>query len=204
MLTHGMGALLSVASLPIMINAAHSSDAFGAVTSASIFGSSLILLYTISALYHFFSHPGTKIVFQRFDHICIYLLIAGTYTPFTLSVIGGSLGWTLFGIVWGMAILGITFKAIFGPRYDLASSILYVCMGWMVLFGIQTVVSNMPTTAFILLAAGGAAYTLGVPFYLKDTKKKWFHGIWHCFVLAGSALHVLAILSFYKYTSTIL
>ncbi len=192
-ITHGLGAALSIAALPIMIVTACNTGGAARIVSASIFGSSLFLLYLISTLYHSLPQGRAKAVFQRLDHICIYLLIAGTYTPFTLCVLQGGLGWSLFGIVWGMAAAGIIFKAIFGPRYDAVSAVCYVAMGWLVLLAIKTIFISLTPPALGLLIAGGAFYTLGVPFYLKDTKIHWFHSIWHCFVLAGSICHFLAV-----------
>lgn len=190
--THGIGAALAIAALPVlMVFAAPQSAA--AITSAAVFASSLIVLYLISTLYHAIPHRPTKQVFQRLDHICIYLAIAGTYTPFTLCVIGGALGWTIFGLVWGLALCGIVFKAVFGARYDGVSALLYLVMGWLVLIGIQTLWANSTTAGLTFLILGGLAYTLGVPFYLLDSRRRWFHGIWHCFVLAGSTFHFFAV-----------
>lgn len=190
-ITHGIGAALAIVALPVLtILAAPQSTT--AITGAAIFSASLILLYLISTLYHSIPHQTTKRVFQRLDHICIYLAIAGTYTPFTLCVIGGVLGWIIFGLVWSLALCGIIFKAIFGARYDRLSALLYVVMGWLVLIGIQTLWANSSAAGLTFLILGGLAYTLGVPFYLLDSRRKWFHSIWHCFVLAGSILHVFA------------
>jgi hemolysin III len=195
-ITHGLGACFAVAALPIMLLSSHATGRTSAIVGAAIFGSAMVILYTISTLYHSLPSGTAKSVFQRLDHISIYLLIAGTYTPFTLCVLKGDLGWTIFGLVWGFAVCGITFKSIFGARYDVVSAILYVVMGWMILFAIQSVIEELPVGGLIFLVAGGAFYTLGVPFYLLDTRKKWFHGIWHCFVLSGSCCHFIAVNSY--------
>jgi len=192
-LTHGLGSCLSIIALPVMLVFAAQTHSTKAVVGVSIFGATLILLYTVSTLYHFFDAKSAKAVFQRLDHICIYLLIAGTYTPFTLYVIGSSLGWSLFGLIWGLALIGIVFKAVFGPRYDTASAALYVVMGWLALFALKPLIQNLSYSGLLFLIGGGLAYTLGVPFYLQDSKKKYFHGIWHCFVLVGSTCHFISI-----------
>jgi hemolysin III len=191
--THGVGALLSLAAFVVLVAyAAKRGDAI-AVTSYAIFGASLILLYTMSTIYHSLTAPKAKKVFEVLDHSSIYILIAGTYTPFSLAVLRGALGWWIFGIVWGCAVLGITFKALFINRLKVLSTLAYIGMGWIVVFAVVPLLKVIDRTAFAFLLAGGVAYTGGTVFYLMK-KVKWTHSIWHLFVLAGSACHFISAL----------
>ncbi len=192
-ITHGIGAGLSIAGLVVLIvSAARLGDPWR-VVSFSIFGASLIMLYVISTLYHALHHPGAKHVFKILDHASIYFLIAGTYTPFTLVSIRGAWGWTLFGIIWGLAIIGIVFKAIFINRMKRLSVAIYILMGWLVVIAIKPMMTHVPIEGMIWLAIGGVLYTLGVIFYrLKSIK--YMHTVWHLFVLGGSMCHFFAIL----------
>lgn len=192
-ITHGIGAGLSIAGLVVLVvSAARLGDPWR-VVSFSIYGASLILLYLISTLYHALHHPGAKRVFKILDHASIYFLIAGTYTPFTLVSIRGAWGWTLFGIIWGLAITGIVFKAIFINRMKKLSVAIYILMGWLVLIAIKPMMANVPIEGMIWLAVGGVLYTLGVIFYrLKSIK--YMHTVWHLFVIGGSICHFFAIL----------
>jgi hemolysin III len=194
-LTHGAGIGLSIVGLVLLVvRAVMYGDAWQ-VVSFSIFGSSLILLYLASTLYHGFRAPRVKEILRIFDHSAIYLLIAGTYTPFLLVTIRGPWGWSLFGTIWGLALLGITFIIIFGPKYDLISTLFYLLMGWVVVIAIKPLLAALPVGGIIWLIAGGLAYSLGVIFYAWE-KLPYNHAIWHGFVLAGSFAHFFAVFLF--------
>ncbi len=192
-ITHGVGALLSIAGLVILaILAARHGDAWH-IVSCSIFGATLTLLYTASTLYHSIPHPKAKQVLRIIDHSAIFLLIAGTYTPFTLVNLRGPWGWSLFGTVWGLALFGIILELTPWRRFRLLSVALYLGMGWAVLVAAKPLLDAVAPTGLLLLAAGGLAYTLGVVFYIWRSLPH-HHAIWHLFVLAGSALHFFAVL----------
>ena len=193
-ITHGIGALLAIAALVILVVVAAIRGTVWHVVSFSIFGATLVLLYFASTLYHSLTHVKAKKVFHKFDHISIYLLIAGTYTPFCLTVLRGWIGWTVLGIVWSCAILGAVLKAIsIGSRVKL-STILYVLMGWVILIAIKPLYHEMPLNAFVLLIAGGISYTLGTIFFIRN-QVKYNHSVWHVFVLGGSILHFFSVLA---------
>lgn len=191
--THGIGALLSIAGLVILI--AYSSihgDAWH-IVSCTIYGVTLILLYTASTLYHSLPLPGIKGLLRAFDHSAIYLLIAGTYTPFMLVNLRGPWGWSLFGTIWGIALLGIILKTTTFGRLPGVSLGFYLTMGWIVVIAIKPLLAVLDTGGMELLVLGGLAYTTGVIFYVWE-KLPYSHAIWHLFVLAGSAFHFFAIL----------
>jgi hemolysin III len=192
--THGLGAILAIAGLVILIVFSSLEGTPWHVTSFTIFGSALVILYTISTLYHGFRNEGLKSIFRKFDHMAIFVLIAGTYTPFCLTALNGWVGLSLFGIVWGCAAAGIILKVFATGKYEVLSTALYVAMGWIVLIFIKPVFSATSIEGFILLITGGAFYSIGVFFFMKD-KRKYFHGIWHLFVLGGSCFHFFAVLS---------
>lgn len=192
-ITHGVGALLGIGGTAVAIVwAALYGDAFS-VVSASIYGAMLIILYTMSTLYHALTHKGAKYVFRIFDHCSIFLLIAGTYTPYTLVSLRGPLGWTIFGIIWGMTALGVVFNAISIEKFKIFSIISYVVMGWLIIFAAKPMMEVLAPPAFLLLLLGGIAYTVGIVFFALK-KIRFMHGIWHLFVLAGSILHYFSIL----------
>lgn len=191
--THGVGALLAIAGCVILIvRAVLFADAI-TVVSAAIYGGSLIMLYTMSTLYHAIQPEGAKKVFRIFDHGTIYLLIAGTYTPFTLSCLRGALGWTLFGIIWGCAILGIVLTSVNLRKFQLFSTICYVAMGWAVIFAIKPLWEKIDTLPLIFLVIGGVLYTGGIIFYLMK-ESRYMHSIWHLFVVGGSIFHYFSVL----------
>ncbi|MBE6854106.1 MAG: hemolysin III family protein [Ruminococcus sp.] len=191
--THGVGALLAIAGCVILIvRAVLFADAITVVSSA-IYGGSLIMLYTMSTLYHAIQPEGAKKVFRIFDHGTIYLLIAGTYTPFTLSCLRGALGWTLFGIIWGCAILGIVLTSVNLRKFQLFSTICYVAMGWAVIFAIKPLWEKIDTLPLIFLIIGGVLYTGGIIFYLMK-ESRYMHSIWHLFVVGGSIFHYFSVL----------
>jgi len=194
LLTHAAGVLIGSAALVVMLVLADGNPL--KMVSALVFGVSLVLLYGSSALYHFFTSPRWKARFQTLDHVCIYLLIAGSYTPFTLITLKGPWGWTLFGAVWSMALAGVLLKTLGKGRKDhWLSTALYLLMGWLVLVAIGPLMNNLPIAGVVWLAAGGMAYTLGVVFFAWR-RLPYNHAVWHLFVLAGSVCHVLAVCLF--------
>lgn len=191
-ITHGIGALLSIAALVILTVVAVNKGNTWHVVSFSIFGVSMFLLYLSSTLYHSFTEKKIKNLFARFDHAAIFLLIAGTYTPFVLTTLRGPLGWTLFGIIWGLAIAGIVIRSIFLTRFRKLMVGIYLGMGWMFLIAIVPMIKNLPSTSLLFLLIGGGCYSLGVIFYAWRNLK-YGHGIWHLFVLAGSITHFFSV-----------
>ena len=219
-LTHGLGVLLAIAALVVMVVKAHGARA---VVGVTIFGSTLILLYLMSTLYHAFRGPRVKLVFKIFDHSAIFLLIAGTYTPLCLSTLGGAAGWTLFGLVWGLAVLGVTFKGIFygrlakqvlrpaaidhlhgvdvddvmdpvfAKRMGLISTLIYLLMGWLVVIFAKPFAHAISREGLLWILGGGVCYSVGAIIYGLK-RIPYHHAIWHLFVLGGSACHVVAVL----------
>jgi len=194
-ITHGLGVALAIAALVIMVVFAAQRGTARHVVGVSLFGACLIVLYTMSTLYHAFRGPRVKKVFHILDHAAIFLLIAGTYTPYCLATLRGGWGWSLFGIVWGLAILGITFKAVFGPRMRWLSTAVYIAMGWIVLIVLKPLANAMPMGGLLWLFGGGVFYTGGVLFY-GWKRLTYHHAVWHLFVIAGSACHVASVLFF--------
>ncbi len=197
-ITHVVGAALAIAGLAVLVVFASLQGDAWKIVSFSIYGSSLVILYTCSALYHCF-RGRAKNVFRKLDHVSIYLLIAGTYTPITLVTLRGSnpnWGWTIFGIVWGLAIIGIVLDALPTRGRRILPVVLYILMGWLIVVALKPMSQALPAAGFGWLLAGGLAYTLGVVFYAFDTKVRHFHGIWHLFVLAGSISHFITVLCF--------
>ncbi len=192
-ITHGIGLLLSIAGLAILIGFAAAHNSALAVTCSAIFGATLIMLYGASTLYHAITHEKIKNIFQQFDHASIYLLIAGTYTPITLVALGGVWGWTIFSIIWGCALLGITLELAFPGRFKKIAIALYLLMGWMIVIAINPLIDNMENGGLWLLLAGGLSYSVGVIFYLWKSLP-FNHAIWHLFVLGGSITHYLVVL----------
>ena len=191
LLTHGVAVLLSIAALVVMIVLADGD--FVKTVAAVVFGSSLVFLYLSSTLYHCFTSPRWKAKFQVLDHACIYLLIAGSYTPITLVTLRGPSGWWLFGTVWLMAIIGVLVKSLRkGKKDHWISTTLYLAMGWLVLFALGPLIRNIPSTGLWLLVAGGVAYSSGVIFFAWR-RLPFNHAIWHLFVMGGSTCHVLAV-----------
>lgn len=190
--THGFGVVLSIVALVLMVSyAVRDGDPYH-IVSVSIFGATLILLYLMSTLYHAITHPKTKYVFRVLDHSSIYLLIAGSYTPFTLVLLRGGWGWTLFGLSWGLALCGVVFKIFFTKRFNLLSTLMYIGLGWLVIIAIKPAMQTIPPGALGLLLAGGLLYTGGVAFYLWR-RIPYHHAIWHGFVMGGSFCHFLAV-----------
>ncbi len=192
-ITHLAGAALALAGLVVLVVFAALQGDVWKIVSFSIYGASLFLLYTLSTLYH--SLRGrAKQIFMKLDHVAIYLLIAGTYTPLTLVTLRGAWGWTLFGIVWGLAIIGIVVDVLHRQGSRRIQMLIYLLMGWLIVVALYPLVQIMPTGGLILLVLGGLFYTGGIVFYALDERIKHAHGIWHLFVLAGSISHYLIML----------
>ena len=194
-LTHGFGAVLSLAGLVAMVFYSWLHGDAWHVGSTLIYGVTLVIVYSASTLYHSVQDPRWRVLCQKIDHAAIFLLIAGTYTPFMLSSLRSGTGWNIFGVVWGCAAVGVVLKFIFGGRGDFVSTLLYLAMSWLILLAARPLFAALPQGAFKLLLAGGACYTFGTVFYLWE-KLPFNHAVWHVWVLAGSACHWLAIFGY--------
>jgi len=192
-ISHGIGLLLALVAFPVLVIATLRRGDVAGVVGATVFASTVVLLYFTSMLFHAFPQSRTKRVFQLLDHSAIYLLIAGTYTPFTLGVLHGTWGWILFGLVWSMAAVGIVLKAIGGIRYNTLSTFVYVAMGWLVVVAIYPLWRAMPAAGIVWLVAGGVFYTSGLIFF-GWRSMPFHHTVWHLFVIAGSTCHFFAML----------
>jgi hemolysin III len=190
---HGIGALLSVAALILLIIFSSLEGTALHVVSFIIYGVTMLLLYLSSTLVHSFPEGKTKDLFEIFDHSSIYLFIAGTYTPILFHVVQGTLGWVLFGIVWGMAAMGVVFKSFFSKKFLFTSTFLYILMGWLIVIAWKPLLMNLSSNGLLLLVIGGVLYTVGTVFYVWRSFP-YHHAIWHLFVLAGSILHFFVIL----------
>ena len=193
--SHGVGLLGALAAFPALVVGAHQRGDAAGIVGASVFASTMVVLYLTSTLFHAIPHGGAKRVFQVLDHSAIYFLIAGTYTPFTLGVLRGDVGWTLFGLVWGLAVAGTVMKAVGGIRYNMLSTGVYLAMGWLVLIAAETVWALMPGWGLFWLFTGGVAYTAGAAFFMAE-RIRYFHFVWHLFVMAGTACHFVAVLRY--------
>jgi hemolysin III len=191
--SHGIGILLAIAGLTGLVTVAARRGDPWALVSSAVFGTTLVLLYTASTLYHAIPHPGAKRILRILDHSAIYLLIAGTYTPFTLGPLRGPWGWALFGVVWTGAVAGVVFKSLAIGRAPILSVGLYVLMGWSVVFAFGPLVRVLAPGGVTLLVAGGVAYTVGLVFFAWE-RLRYGHFVWHLFVLAGSVCHYFAVL----------
>jgi hemolysin III len=195
-LSHGIGLLLAVASLPVLVQFAAQHGGAGSVVGASLFSATMILLYLVSALYHALPRGRAKQWLNRLDHAAIYLFIAGSYMPYLLGVLRGAWGWTLLGIVWTAAAVGVAAKLSNRLRHPLWSTGLYVAMGWVALIAAVPLFERMPGAGLAWLVAGGLAYTLGAVVFLFDARVRYAHFVWHLFVMAGSACHFVAALRY--------
>ena len=193
--SHGVGLLAAVAAAPILIVAAVWRGGAAGIVGASVFAATVVVLYSTSTLYHALPESRAKRVFRVLDHGAIYLLIAGTYTPFTLGVLHGAWGWTLFGLVWGLAVAGVVLKAAGGVRYPVISTSLYLAMGWLVLIAVKPMWDRVPLWGLFWLLAGGMAYTVGVAFFAAE-RVRYGHFVWHLFVLVGTVCHFIAVLRY--------
>lgn len=193
--SHGVGFLLAVAALPLLLKACAAQRAQPLdYVAVCLFAVTMMLLYLVSAVYHALPMGRIKAVFNRFDHAAIYLFIAGSYTPFALGALRGGLGWTLFGIVWGLATLGAFAKLANRLSHPLVSTGLYIAMGWLAVFAAGPLLAHIAPQGLTLLLAGGVAYTLGAVVFLFDSRVRYAHFVWHLFVIAGSACHFFAAL----------
>ncbi len=192
-ISHLVGAVLALIGAAVLVSLAGVSGGATRVVSFAVYGLTLFLLYLFSTLYHSLRGPAKRIL-RVFDHHAIYLLIAGSYTPFCLVAFGGATGWWLFGSVWGLALLGIVIDTLRGGGGGRLSVVIYLVMGWLILFALDPIITALPATGFRLLVAGGLFYTVGVVCYALNHVRRWCHGVWHLFVLAGSASHYFVIL----------
>jgi hemolysin III len=193
--SHGVALLIAIVAMPFLVAAAqHFSTA--ALIGAIVFAATMVLLYLTSTLYHALPPGRAKRVFMKLDHGAIYLFIAGSYTPFALGALGGPWGWTLFGLVWSFAALGVTLKAFDRLSHPWMSTGLYLAMGWLVLIAVVPLFKHVPLPGIALLAAGGIAYTAGVVFFMLDSRVRYAHAVWHGFVIAGTGCHFFAVLRY--------
>lgn len=193
--SHGVGLVAALVAAPFLIAAASQLSAANLV-GAIVFAVTMVLLYAASTLYHALPQGRAKRVFMKLDHGAIYLFIAGSYTPFALGALSGPWGWTLFGLVWSMAVMGVALKSFNRLTHPWLSTGLYLAMGWLVLIAAVPLVQNVPTMGIALLVAGGLAYTLGVIFFALDNKVRYAHAVWHAFVIAGTGFHFFAVLNY--------
>ena len=191
--THLLGAVIALAGLVVLVVFASLKGDVWRIVSFSIYGTSLFLLYLFSTLYHG-TKGSLKTVSKKLDHISIYLLIAGSYTPFVLVSLTGAWGWSLFGVIWGMAVIGILLECFSSDEPRIIQVIIYLLMGWIALIAIKPLIESLSMAGFLWLLGGGLFYSVGIVFYILDLKKDHFHGIWHLFVLAGSATHYFTIM----------
>ena len=192
-ITHGVGVVFAVSALVLLIVFASLYGNAWHIVSVAIYGTTLVLLYLASTLYHSFTKEKVKYIFKLLDHSAIFLLIVGTYTPFMLVTLRGVLGWALLSVVWVFAILGIILKVFFVGRFTVFSTLLYLLMGWLIMVAMKPLMAAIPASGLRLLVAGGILYTLGSFFYIRKSRP-FNHGIWHLFVLAGSVCHFLSVL----------
>lgn len=192
-ITHGIGVLLSITALVLLVVKSSRYGDGWHITSTAIYGSTLIILYLASTLFHSFMFTSARNFFNLLDHSAIYLLIAGTYTPFLLVTLRGSLGWTMFGIIWGLTIFGVIYKLFFLNKWRMLSTVIYIIMGWFMIIAIRPLLLNVPPGGLYFMLAGGLSYTVGAVFFVFQ-RIPFFHVIWHLFVLGGSICHFFAIL----------
>ncbi len=194
-ISHGVGLLAAIVAASVLVRSAVRYDDAARIAGASVFAASMVLLYLTSTLYHALPKNRAKRVFQVLDHAAIFLMIAGTYTPFTLGVLRGAWGWTLFGLVWALAFGGVVLTAAGGVRYPKLTMSLYLGMGWLILIAGKPLWIRMPSEGLFWLLAGGVAYTVGVVFYAAK-RVRYCHFVWHLFVIAGTACHFIAVLRY--------
>ena len=191
----GVGLLAALVAFPILVITALNRGDLAGIVGATVFATTMVLLYLTSTIFHALPPNRAKRVFQILEHSAIYFLIAGTYTPFTLGVLRGDWGWTLFGLVWALAVVGTVFKALGGVRYTTFSTWVYLAMGWLVLIAIEPVLTLVPEWGLFWLLAGGIAYTAGAVFFMAE-RIRYFHFVWHLFVVMGTACHFVAVLRY--------
>lgn len=193
-LSHGFGLIAALVATPFLIEHAVRQGDTGFMVGASIFAATMVLLYLASTLYHALPVGRAKRVFRVIEHSAIFLLIAGTYTPFTLGVLRGTWGWTLLGLVWGIAVTGVVLKALNRLTHPILTTSLYLLMGWLIVIATEPLSERVPESGLLWLVAGGLAYTIGVFFFALDSRLRYSHFIWHLFVMAGTACHYFAVL----------
>lgn len=193
-ISHGVALVASVVAFPVLISKAIGEDSLTGIVGATVFGLTVILLYFVSTVYHALPPSQAKQTFHVLDHSAIFLLIAGTYTPIMLGVLGGLLGWSMLAVVWGLAIVGLVLKFIFGTKHQVLSTGLYLFMGWLILFALGPLVQHIPRTGLLWLISGGLAYTIGVLFFALSKRVRYAHLVWHLFVMAGTASHFMAVM----------
>ncbi|OQX11717.1 MAG: hemolysin D [Thiothrix lacustris] len=191
--SHGIALAAALVGTPFLVLQAISYQSPGFIVGVSIFAATTVLLYLASTLYHALPPGKAKRVFNVLDHSAIFLLIAGTYTPFTLGILQGIWGWTLFGIIWGLAVIGVTLKILGKMSHPVLSTVFYILMGWVVLIAIEPLSARLPASGLLWLVAGGVAYTAGVAFYATGARLRYGHFIWHLFVMAGTLCHYVAV-----------
>ena len=194
-ISHGVGLLAAIIAAVVLVFSASQQDGAARIVGTSVFAATMVLLYLTSTLYHALPRNRAKRVFQVLDHIAIFLMIAGTYTPFTLGVLRGTWGWTMFGLVWGLALAGVVLTAAGGVRYPKLRTGLYLAMGWLILIAIKPLWLRMPSLGLFWLLAGGIAYMVGMVFYAAK-RVRYSHFVWHLFVITGTACHFIAVLRF--------
>ena len=194
--SHGMALLAAAVAVPVLVvTSARHGTAINIVGSC-VFAATMLMVYAASALYHAIPHGAPKRLFRKLDQGAIFLFIAGSYTPFLLGPLEGPWGWTLFGLVWGLAVVGVTLKALDRMAHPFLSTGLYLGMGWLVVIAAEPLFASVATSGLILLAAGGLAYTVGVVFFALDSRLRYAHFVWHLFVVAGTACHFFAVLDY--------
>ena len=194
--SHGVGFVAALASGPVLIASVAKTGTYVNVAAATVFALTTVLLYCASMLYHAISRERAKALLRKLDHGAIFLLIAGTYTPFTLGALKGPIGWTLFGLVWTLAVIGVTLKTFDLIEHPIASLGLYLVMGWLCVVAIEPLLQRIPPAGLLLLAGGGLSYMAGVAFFTVDSRVRYGHFIWHLFVLAGTSCHFFAVLGY--------
>ncbi len=194
--SHGLGFLAALISAPLLIITASRQGNTADIVGMTIFAATMVLMYLCSTLYHALPQESIKRIFRVFDHCSIYLLIAGTYTPFTLSLLSGAWGWIMLGSVWSLALVGIMLKTAGGMRFPKLSTALYLVMGWLIVFAVKPLWQAMPHAGLYWLLGGGLAYTVGVAFYATGHRVRYGHFVWHLFVLVGTASHFIAVFKY--------
>lgn len=192
-ISHGIGLVAALVATPFLVLQAVRRGDTGFIVGASVFAATMVLLYLASTLYHALPIGKAKRVFRVIEHSAIFLLIAGTYTPFTLGVLRGAWGWTLLGLVWGLAVAGVALKTFNRMSHPIISTSLYLLMGWLILIAVNPLYARVPASGLLWLVAGGVAYTAGVAFFAADSRLRYSHFIWHLFVMAGTACHYFAV-----------
>jgi len=193
-ISHGAGLVASIVATPFLVIRALEHGDIGFLIGVSVFAATMILLYSASMLYHALRPGRIKHIFRIIEHSAIFLLIAGTYTPFTLGILRGTWGWSLFGMIWGLAAIGVLLKIVSGATRPIAFTILYLLMGWLIVIAAKPFYEHLPASGLAWLVAGGLAYTLGVAFFTTDERLRYCHFIWHLFVIAGTTCHYFAVL----------